>query len=338
MADLTSTYLGLALKSPLVVSSSPPTYDIDNLRRMEDAGAGAVVLYSLFEEQIELSEMGFSGYYVQHRDELPEALRHVAQMKEYSQGAGSYLAHIYQAKRATSIPIIGSLNGYYSSGWTRYARLIEAAGADALELNIYYLATKAQITGGEVEQMYVDLVRDVTKSVRIPVAVKLSPYFSAMSNLSRRLVNAGAKGLVLFNRFYQPDFDIETRAIVPSLDLSTSTELRLRLRWVALLAGKINADLAVTGGVHTATDAIKAIMAGANVAMMASAIIQNGIDHLAKVKAEMNQWMDSHAYEGIKDIQGCMSRVQMGDSAALERANYLNVLRTARAPQDNQEK
>jgi len=338
MADLTTKYLGLALKSPLVVSSCPPTYDIGNIRRMEEAGAGAVVLYSLFEEQITLSEMGYTGYYQSHRDELPEALRHVAEMKEYNQGAGSYLAHIYQAKRAVGIPIIGSLNGYYSSGWVRYARLIEAAGADALELNIYYLATKGQVTGTEVEQMYVDLVRDVKQSVRIPVAVKLSPYFSALANLSRRLVNVGADGLVLFNRFYQPDFDIENRAIVPSLDLSTSSELRLRLRWVAMLAGRVNADIAITGGVHTATDAIKAIMAGASVAMMASAIIQNGIDHLATVRAELDVWLDSHAYGGVSDILGCMSNVQLGDSAALERANYLNVLRTARATQETEDK
>lgn len=331
MADLETSYLGLALKSPLVVSSCPLTYDIDNLRRMEAAGASAVVLYSLFEEQIELAEMGFSSYYKQHTDELPEALRHIANMKEYNQGAGAYLAHIYQAKHAVSIPIIGSLNGYYSSGWTRYARLIEAAGADALELNIYYLPTKPHISGAEVEQMYIDLVRDVTTSIRIPVAVKLSPYFSAMSNISRRLVGAGANGLVFFNRFYQPDFDIVNRAVVPSLDLSTSNELRLRLRWIALMSGQIDADLAITGGVHTAVDAVKGLMAGASVVMMASALIQNGIEHLTAVNKELGEWLDSNAYRSVKDIRGLLSNAQIGDSAALERANYLNVLRTARA-------
>lgn len=331
MADLETSYLGLALKSPLVVSSCPLTYDIDNLCRMEAAGASAVVLYSLFEEQIELAEMGFSSYYKQHTDELPEALRHIANMKEYNQGAGAYLAHIYQAKHAVSIPIIGSLNGYYSSGWTRYARLIEAAGADALELNIYYLPTKPHISGAEVEQMYIDLVRDVTTSIRIPVAVKLSPYFSAMSNISRRLVGAGANGLVFFNRFYQPDFDIVNRAVVPSLDLSTSNELRLRLRWIALMSGQIDADLAITGGVHTAVDAVKGLMAGASVVMMASALIQNGIEHLTAVNKELGEWLDSNAYRSVKDIRGLLSNAQIGDSAALERANYLNVLRTARA-------
>ena len=336
MADLATSYLGLTLKSPLVVSSCPLTYELDNLRRMEAAGAGAVVLYSLFEEQVELAEMGFADYYKQHRQELPEALRHIADMKEYNQGAGSYLAYLYQAKHAVSMPVIASLNGYYSSGWTRYARLIEAAGADALELNIYYLATKPHISGGEVEQMYVDLVREVTQTLRIPVAVKLNPYFSALANVSRRLVGAGARGLVLFNRFYQPDFDIVNRAVVPSLDLSTSSELRLRLRWVALLAGQMDADLAITGGVHTVEDVVKSLMAGANVAMMASALILHGVDHLAKVSGELNEWLDRYAYTSVKDVRGLLSHAQIGDSAALERANYLNVLRTARSGKESQ--
>ncbi len=331
MADLSTTYLGLPLKSPLVVSSCPLTYELDNLRKMEAAGAAAVVLYSLFEEQIELAEMGFADYYKQHRDELPESLRHIAGMKEYNQGAGRYLAHIYQAKHALSIPVIASLNGYYSSGWTRYARLIEAAGADALELNIYYLATRAQVTGAEVEQMYIDLVRDVTATVRIPVAVKLSPFFSAMANISRRLVGSGAKGLVLFNRFYQPDFDIVNRAVVPSLDLSTSSELRTRLRWVALLAGQVDADLAITGGVHTVEDVVKGLMAGANVVMMASALIEQGIGHLTTLNTGLVQWLDGQAYGSVNDIRGLLSQVQIGDSAALERVNYLNVLRSAGA-------
>jgi dihydroorotate dehydrogenase (fumarate) len=331
MADLHSTYLGLALKSPIVVSSNPLTFELDNLRRMEEAGAAAVILYSLFEEQIELAEMGFSGYYQNHLDELPEPLRHIANMKEYNQGASQYLADIYRAKQNLSVPIIASLNGYYSSGWTRYARLIEAAGADAIELNIYYLATKPQTTGGEVEQMYVDLVRDVTQMVRIPVSVKLSPYFSAMANISRRLAGAGARGLVLFNRFYQPDFDVVNRAIVPSLDLSNSSELRLRLRWVALLFGHIDADLAITGGVHKAEDVVKSLMAGANVAMMASAIIQNGIGHLTTIEHDLNQWLDQNGYASVNEIRGLLSHAQTGDSAALERANYLNVLRTARS-------
>lgn len=330
MANLETTYLGLQLKSPLVVASSPLSTDLESLRQMEKAGAGAVVLYSLFEEQIELAEMGFANYYSQNIEELPEPLRHIANMKEYNQGAGGYLAHLYQAKNSLSIPVIGSLNGYYSSGWTRYARLIEAAGADALELNIYYVPTKSHITGAEVEQMYIDLVRDVTSSVRIPVSVKLSPYFSAIANISRRLVGAGAKGLVLFNRFYQPDFDVVNRAIVPSIDLSTSAELRLRLRWVALLSDQIEADMAITGGVHTAEDAVKGLMAGANVLMLASALIQHGVGHLRQLNDELNAWLDTYAYQSVSEIRGLLSHAQIGDSAALERANYLNVLRTAR--------
>ncbi len=331
MADLQTTYLGLALKNPLVVSSNPLTFELDNLRQMEQAGAAAIVLYSLFEEQIELAEMGYSSYYQNHIEELPEPLRHVAKMKEYNQGASHYLADVYRAKQNLSIPIIASLNGYYNSGWTRYARLIEAAGADAIELNIYHLATKPQTTGSEVEQMYVDLVRDVTEMVRIPVSVKLSPYFSAMANISRRLAGAGARGLVLFNRFYQPDFDVVNRAIVPSLDLSDPSELRLRLRWVALLSGRIDADLAITGGVHNAEEVVKSIMAGASVTMMASALIKNGIDHLTIVERELGQWLNQNGYASLKEIHGLLSHAQAGDSAALERANYLNVLRTARS-------
>lgn len=330
MAELSTAYLGLNLKTPLVVSSNPLTFDVENLRKMEAAGAGAVVLYSLFEEQISLAELGYKSYYERHEEELPEALRHVARMPEYNQGAGSYLAHLYQAKKAVKIPIIASLNGYYNSGWIRYAKLIEAAGADALELNIYYLPTKAQITGPEVEQMYVDLVREVKQSVRIPVAVKLNPYFSAMANMAKRLVGAKANGLVLFNRFYQPDFDIESRTIVPSLDLSSSTELRLRLRWVALLYGQLEADLAITGGVHSAEDIVKCIMAGASVAMVASAILKNGIEHISVMMDDLNQWLDDHSVESIKEIKGCLSNVQIGDIAALERANYLDVLRSNR--------
>jgi len=333
MADLTTNYLGLSLKSPLVVSSNPLTYELANLQHMEDAGAAAVVLYSLFEEQIELAEMGYADYYQRHRDEIPEALRHVADIKEYNQGAGSYLADIYQARNALSIPVIASLNGYYSSGWTRYARLIQAAGADALELNLYYLATKPQTDSAEVEQMYVDLVRDVTSSLDIPVAVKLSPYFSAIANVSKRLVGSGAKGLVLFNRFYQPDFDIENLTIVPSLDLSTSSELRLRLRWIALLTGQIEADLAITGGVHTTEDVVKGLMAGATVTMVASALLEKGIRHLTALNNGLDQWLATHAYTSVREIRGLLSRSQIGDSAALERANYLNVLRTARSNQ-----
>lgn len=334
MADLSTTYLDLNLKNPIVVSPSTLTESVDNLRQMEAAGAAAIVLYSLFEEQVELQELGYTNYYDTHPDSLPEALRDVAAMKEFRMGASSYLAHLFQAKRAVNIPIIASLNGYYNSGWTQYAKLLEAAGADALELNIYYLATKPQVSGAEIEQMYLDLVRNVRSTISIPVAVKLSPYFSAMAYMARALDDAGANALVLFNRFYQPDFDVETEEVVPSLDLSTPQELRLRLRWVAMLYGRIKANLAITGGVHTATDVVKGIMAGANVTMMTSALYKHGIDHIATVVQELNAWLDDHGYDSVSDLRGHLSVQKTGDSAAFERANYLKVLKSYKNDKD----
>lgn len=331
MANLHTNYLGLHLKSPVIVSSNPLSENLDSIRQIEKAGAGALVLFSLFEEQIEMDELGYSNYYDTHRRELPEALKHIPHMEEYRMGAGGYLAHIYQAKRAVRMPIIASLNGYYSSGWTRYAKLIEAAGADAIELNIYYLATRAQVTGAEIEQMYVDLVRNVKSVVRIPVAVKISPYFSSIAHFTRRLVDAGADGLVLFNRFYQPDIDIDTETIAPTLDLSSPAELRLRLRWVALLAGQINAQLAITGGVHSGADVVKSLLAGANVAMMASAVLRHGPGHIATVLKDLDAWLDARGYEDVDAVRGRLCQLQTGDSAALERANYLNIMLTQRS-------
>ncbi len=330
MANLKTTYLGLQLNSPIIASSSPISETVDNIKRLEEAGAGAVILFSLFEEQIELDELGYSKYYRTHRDELPEALRHIPNMQEYNHGAGGYLAHVYQAKHAVKMPVIASLNGYYGSGWTRYARLLEAAGADAIELNIYYLATKPHVSSRDTEQMYVDLVASVRQSVRIPVAVKLSPYFSAMAHMAHRVADSGANSLVLFNRFYQPDFDIETETIVPTLDLSTSSELRLRLRWVALLYGQLAAELAITGGVHTAADVIKSVMAGASVVNVASVLLKQGIDYLPTWLQEISDWLDSHHYDSIDEIRGKLSHIQTGDTAALERANYLSVLLSQR--------
>lgn len=326
MANLETTYLGLQLKSPVVISSCPLSESLDSIQQLEQAGAGAIVLFSLFEEQIELDELGYSNYYETHRRELPEALRHIPAMAEYRMGAGGYLAHIYQAKRAVDMPIIASLNGYYSSGWTRYAKLIEAAGADAIELNIYYVPTRAHVSGADIEQMYVDLVRNVKGVVRIPVAVKISPYFSSMAHFSRRLVGAGADALVLFNRFYQPDIDIETETIAPTLELSSPAELRLRLRWVALLAGQINAQLAITGGVHSGADVVKSMLAGANVAMMASAILLHGPAYLTTVLQDLASWMDGRGYESIDSLRGKLCQLQTGDTAALERANYLSIM------------
>jgi dihydroorotate dehydrogenase (fumarate) len=327
MADLSTTYLGLKLKNPVIVSSSPLTAEIDNIRLLEEAGAGALVLPSLFEEQVELDYMGYEDA-PPPAEALPPALQYVPNMKEYNQGARGYLALLYQAKRAVNIPVIASLNGYYGGGWVQYARLIEAAGADALELNIYYMATRPQISSEDIERMYLDLVRDVKANTRIPIAVKISPYFSAMANMAQRLDDAGADSLVLFNRFFQPDFDLETRKVVPTLDLSQPSELRLRLRWVAILYCFVKAELAVTGGVHSAEGVLKSILAGARVAMMTSALMVNGIGYLSQVLADLDRWLEERGYSAIGEVRGSMCQVSVADPAALERANYMEVLRS----------
>ncbi|MFN2138099.1 MAG: dihydroorotate dehydrogenase-like protein [Candidatus Promineifilaceae bacterium] len=328
MPDLHTTYLGLSLQSPLVVSASTLSEEIENIREMERQGAGAVVLFSLFEEQIELEEMGHADYYATHIDSLPEELRDVARMNEFKVGASAYLAHLYQVKQAVSMPVIASLNGYYSGGWTRYARLLEAAGADAIELNTYYLANDRLTTSAEVEQMYLRLVSDVVSAVDIPVAVKLSPYFTAMTHMAHELDAAGAHALVLFNRFYQPDFDVENETVTPSIDLSTPQELRLRLRWTALLFGHLKAELAITGGVHDATGVVKSLMAGAQVAMMTSAIYKHGLDHIGNTLMALDSWLAEHGYDSVDDIRGRLCVFSAGNAAAFERANYMRVLKS----------
>jgi dihydroorotate dehydrogenase (fumarate) len=326
MVDLSTSYLGLALRSPLVASASPLCEDVDNIRRMEDAGAGAVVLHSLFEEQITLESHHLDRYLSQGAESFAESLTYFPDMTAHNLGPDGYLEHIRRAKAAVGIPIIGSLNGVSTGGWIRYARRIEEAGADALELNVYYIPTDPEVTGAEVERMYVDLVRDVAASVRIPVAVKLGHSFSAMANLAQRLEQAGARALVLFNRFYQPDFDLEQLQVVPRLTLSSPYELLLRVHWVAILYGHVRADLAVTGGVHTAQDVLKAMMAGARVAMMTSALLKHGIDLLRLVRANLVAWMEAHEYESIRQMQGSMSYRSVAEPAEFERANYLRVL------------
>lgn len=328
MTDLSTKYLGLTLKNPLIVSASPLTAYVDNLQRMEMAGAAAVVLPSLFEEQIELQGMGVDKVTPLNQQTLPDALQHLPEMKGYNRGANGYLAHIYQAKKAVTIPVIASLNGYYSGGWVQYARLIEAAGADALELNIYYLATRPNISSQEVEEMYLHLIRDVKTAVKIPVAVKLSPYFSAFANMATRLDAMGADGLVLFNRFYQPDIDLETREVVSSLNLSTNTELRLRLRWTAILSSLVKADLAVTGGIEKGTDVVKCLMAGAKVTAVASILLKHGIEHIKHILADLTQWLEEHGEVSVSAIQGTMNQQRVADPAAFERANYMNVLKS----------
>ncbi len=327
MTDLSTIYLDLKLKNPLIISASPLSAKVESMQQLEQAGAAAIVLPSLFEEQLELRDLGHHNVPTSNKQSLPAELRHIPEMKEYNRGADGYLSLIYRAKKAVNIPVIASLNGYYGGGWVQYARLIEATGADALELNIYYLATKPHITSAEVEEMYLKLVADVRSAISIPIAIKISPYFSAMANMAQQMANAGADGLVIFNRFYQPDFDLATGEVIPSLDLSSSTELRLRLRWTAILANFLTCDLAVTGGVHTAEDVLKSILAGANAAMMASALIENGIDYLATVLTDLEKLMVQYNFESINAIRGQMSQQQVADPAAFERANYMSVLK-----------
>jgi dihydroorotate dehydrogenase (fumarate) len=328
MIDLSTTYLGLALKNPLVVSAGPLCEDVANIRRMEDAGAAAVVLHSLFEEQIDQESQILDRHLTMGTESFAEALTYFPDMSDYNLGPDGYLEHLHRAKAAVRIPVIGSLNGVSTGGWIRYARLIEMAGADALELNVYYIPTSPELTGVQVEQVYLDLVRDVKACVKIPVAVKIGHAFSAMANMARRLDGAGADALVLFNRFYQPDFDLEELNVVPSLTLSSPYELLLRLHWVAILYGHVRADLAVTGGVHSAPEVLKAMMAGARVAMMTSALLKRGIDLLATVRADLLAWMEEHEYESIGQMQGSMSYRAVAEPAAFERANYMRVLQS----------
>ncbi len=326
MIDLTTKYLGMTLKNPLVVSASPLSEDLGNIRRMEDAGASAVVLPSLFEEQIQVESNTLDQFLSQGTESYAEALTYIPNMPGYHLGPDGYLEHVRRVKQAIKVPIIGSLNGVSTGGWVGYAKKIEEAGADAIELNIYFIPTDAEMSGSQVEQKYIDLVSKVKASVRIPVALKIGPYFSSLPNTAKRLDQAGANALVLFNRFYQPDFDLETLEVVPNLILSTPHELLLRLNWVAVLYGKIKADLAITGGVHTGLDVLKSMMAGARVAMMTSALLRNGIGHLATVRTELLKWMEEHEYESIHQMQGSMSQRAVADPSAFQRANYVKVL------------
>lgn len=324
--DLSTTYLGLKLKNPLVPSSSPLTRTLESLRRMEDAGAAAVVLYSLFEEQITLESEMLNHYLTQGIESFPEALNYFPEAPEYQTGPDAYLEHVSRAKAALDIPVIGSLNGVSTGGWVNYARLIEDAGADALELNVYYLPTDVNLGSAEVEQIYLDVLHDVRAAVHIPVAIKLNPYFSAMANMAQKLAQGGANGLVLFNRFYQPDLDPENLDIVPHLVLSNSNELRLPLRWVAILYGRVQADLALTTGVHTTEDVVKGVMAGAAVTMMASALLKNGTGHISSVLADLAHWLEEHEYDSLAQMRGSLSQINCAEPAAFERANYMRVL------------
>jgi dihydroorotate dehydrogenase (fumarate) len=330
MPNLTTRYLGLRLKNPIVASASPLSRDVDGIRRLEEAGAAAVVLPSLFEEQLTQESREIDYILSASADSFAEALSYLPEMASYNTGPEGYLDLIRQAKEAVKIPVIASLNGVSRGGWTQYVRLIEEAGADALELNLYYIASDPTIAGSEVEQLYVDVVREVRASTRLPLAVKVGPYFSSMAYMAGRLAAAGGDGLVLFNRFYQPDLDLEALEVAPHLVLSNSNELRLPLRWVAILFGCIPVDFAITSGVHTHEDVLKALMAGADVAMMASELLEKGAGRIAEILDAMGHWMEEHEYESVQQLRGSMSQRHVADPAAFERANYMRVLHSYR--------
>jgi len=326
MIDLSTTFMGMQLKNPIVASSSPISKTFDGLKRLEDNGAAAVVMYSLFEEQINFESRELHHYLSFGSESFAEALTYFPDLTRYNRGPESYLEHVRRAKQALSIPVIGSLNGISTGGWIRYAQLIEQAGADAIEINAYYIPTDLQMSGAEVEQAYVDLARDVKQSVGIPVAVKLNHFLSSIPHVVHRLDEVGVDGVSLFNRFYQPDIDLEELEILPNLALSSPNELRLRMRWAAILHGRIRADIAITGGVHSAHDVLKSMMVGAKVAMMASALLKNGAAHLQEVLRDLRIWMEAHEYESIRQMQGSMSQKHVANPAAFERANYMKVL------------
>jgi dihydroorotate dehydrogenase (fumarate) len=323
--DLSTTYLGLRLRSPLVASSGPLTARIDSLRALEQAGIAAVVLPSLFEEQVEHEEMQADRLGDLYMDSNPEATGYFPDLAEYESVADRYVRHLEEAKEALSIPVIASLNGVSPGGWVRYARLLELAGADAIELNLYGVAADINVTGREVEDDQAELVALVKASLSIPLAVKIGPHYSALGHQAARLVDAGADGLVLFNRFYQPDIDPRTRKVSPALELSTSAELRLPLRWTAILSGRIEASLAVTTGVHTGADVARCLLAGADVAMMTSAL-ENGPEHVAVVERELVAWAAESDFASVEQLKGSVSQRHVADPSAFERANYMAAL------------
>ena len=326
MLDLKTSYLGLELKNPLLASASPLSKKLDGIRAMEDAGLSGVVLYSLFEEQIIQDSLELDHFLMRGSYSSPEAISYFPDLENYNIGPEKYLELIQQAKKAVNIPIIASLNGVSAGGWVKYAQLMEAAGADALELNIYYLPTDKNLTATRIEDAYIELVKSVISQVKIPLAVKLSPSFTSLPSFIQKLAEAKVKGAVLFNRFYQPDLDIENLTVTPTLNLSTSADLLLPLRWIAILYGRVSIDFALTSGVHSGEDALKAMMAGARAAMLASELISRGIPRAKEILEEMQVWMEKHEYGSIHQLQGSLSQQKVEEPAAFERANYMKAL------------
>ena len=328
--DLTTTYLGLKLKNPIVPSASPLSRTLDSMKRLEDAGASAIVMYSLFEEQIEHEAAELTHYLQYGTESFAEALRYFPASEDYNLGPDEYIELIREAKASLEIPIIGSLNGISTGGWIKYAKSIQDAGADAIELNVYYIPTDTKLTGEVVEHRYLEVLKAVKNNVTIPVAMKLSPFFTAMANMAQQLVNNGAEGLVLFNRFYQPDIDLEALEVRPEVILSSSKAMRVSLRWIAVLYGRVKTSLGATSGIHTASDALKMLMAGADVTMMCSELLARGPHRITEVLAEMEQWMTDHEYGSVSQLKGSMSQKSIADPSAFERANYMKALNTYR--------
>ena len=326
--DLRTKYLGMNLRTPLVVSASPLSEELDDIKRMEDAGASAVVLYSLFEEQLTRDSLELDYHLSYATESYAEALTYFPEPAEFHLGPEGYLDHIRRAKKAVDIPVIASLNGTTLGGWTDYAKEMEQAGADALELNIYYIPTDTEMPGIEVEHTYLDILEMVKPHLKIPVAVKLSPFFSNLAHLAKQLTKAGADGLVLFNRFYQPDINFETLEIHPNIILSTPQALRLPMRWIAILYGQINCSFAATSGIHTAQDVLKMLMVGANVTMLCSVLFRRGIEHISVLEGNLVEWMTEHEYESVQQLQGSMSQKNCANPSEFERAQYVRALHT----------
>lgn len=324
--DLSTTYLGLPLKNPVMPGASPMVDNLDTVRRLEDAGAAAIVMHSLFEEQITAQQLAEFAHTEFTADSSSEAGSYFPRMEDYALGPDRYLEQISKIKEITDIPVIGSLNGTSLGGWTDHAKLIQQAGADALELNVYYVATDPNETGMEVQMRSFNILEEVRKSVTIPIAVKLSPYYSSPGNFAKSLDSRGAAGLVMFNRFYQPDINIEELEATHKLDLSNSTELRQRLRWIAIVHGHIKADIALSGGVHSHEDIIKGIMVGAKTVQIVSALLKHGPDHLKEILTKFERWMEDHEYESVDQMRGSMSLGHCPDPSVYERANYLKIL------------
>jgi dihydroorotate dehydrogenase (fumarate) len=328
MIDLTTRYLGLKLRTPLVPSASPLSQEIGVIRRLEDAGASAIVLYSLFEEQLRQESLELDHHLSAGTESFSESMTFFPQASEFRLGPDGYLDHIRKAKDAVDIPVIASLNGATVGGWAKFARAIEQAGADALECNIYYIPTNLDLKSAEVEQTYIDIVWAVKSAISIPVAVKISPFFTNFANMAKRLDDAGADGLVLFNRFYQPDIDLDELEIRPNVLLSTPQALRLPLTWIGILFGRIQASLAATSGVNDPQDVIKLLMVGADVTMLCSSLLRNGIDHLRQIENGLVDWMEQHEYESVDQMQGSMSQLRCPDPGAFERAQYMRAVKS----------